>query len=174
MSIQVPSNNSLALEEIYHPTLVHICSYIHYFALSLATIVTFIGSYIILTQSTHQMGQYKYIMLAQTFWFYAFDIAYVITQPTVIFPHLLVYSGGLLKSAPPEVFVISSAPCILIFGGCVQSFIFSFTYRVVQLFVGSRIEQWFNGKHLWVIYMGSYLVLMTPVFGRSLLLTTFR
>src|SRR3569623_639444 len=171
MTIQLPSNNALTLEEIYHPNLVHICSYIQYFAFSLATIVTFIGCYIILTQSTVQMGQYKYIMLVQTFWFYAFDIVYVISQPIFLFPHLLIYSGGLLKEVSPEVFFFSVVTIGLILGGGAHSFLFAFTFRVAQLFDGSMIENWFKGRKLWITFMGSYVVFITPLGGRSFLLS---
>ena len=172
MNIQIsPSNNALTLEEIYHPNLVHICSYIQYFALSLATIVTFIGYYIIITQSTAQMGQYKYVILVRTFWFYAFDIVYAISQPIFLFPHLLIYSGGLLKEVSPEVFFFSVVTIGLILGGGAHSFLFAFTFRVAQLFDGSMIENWFKGRKLWIIFMGSYVVFITPLVGRSFLLS---
>src|SRR3569623_1205962 len=92
------SEDSLALDNVYHPELVQFCSYFHYVAFACATLITLLGCYIIIKKSTSHMGNYKYMLLVQTFWFYAFNVIYFLAQPIILFPYFMAYSAGVLKN----------------------------------------------------------------------------
>lgn len=78
--------HNLTVENLFNPRLNEAYSVTTTVTFALATVTYFFAVFVVLTQSTTAMGDYKYLLVSQLTWSYLFELLIFMWKPVVLWP----------------------------------------------------------------------------------------
>ena len=106
---ELESHSSLTIEDLDHPRLILIYSIYWDVTLFFTTVFFILMLYTIIKKSSPEMGGYKWYLVHQLCWSYAFDFYMSLWKPIPLWPFYIGYSGGILNQLhvdPPIWFLV--------------------------------------------------------------------
>ena len=137
----------LELGDIYHP---RFQSYIRCFLTSVFSITCLIYPitiYIILTQSTKEMGMYKYFLIYLLSCDFIFDFAAFVFEPIFLWPLPIAYVNSFIDLGQKYLFHFWAITIAVIIAGIHALFI-SFAYRIGMTYLDGPVKWYFGNKKI--------------------------
>ena len=157
----------LDLDDIYFPAFNAWIHNIFGVLLMLSTLILPLVIYIILSQSTKEMGSYKYLLIYNLICEYIYDVIVFFLRPGFCFPLTLAYINPYIEMG--TTFMYEWLALVLAIIICSQhSMGFLFAHRVGLTFMEGIIPWYFNNKKILIFTNLALVVAMTAAFSCKL------